>query len=199
MKMNQKIGVLLAAVTLVFTGLSTHRVQAADAKNPVILITTSMGKIKVELNMEKAPISTKNFLEYVKAKHYDGTVFHRVIPAFMIQGGGMTKDLSPKPGSKEPIKNEAGNGLTNDEGTIAMARTNVVDSATDQFFINVKDNAFLNHRDETDAGFGYAVFGKVLSGMDVVHKIEHVATSTQSGNENVPVKAVTIKTVRVSK
>jgi cyclophilin family peptidyl-prolyl cis-trans isomerase len=195
MKMNQKIAAFLATVTLM---LSAGQVRADDA-NPVVLITTSMGKIKVELNQAKAPISTKNFLEYVKAKHYDGTIFHRVIPAFMVQGGGMNKDLSPKGGTKDPIKNEAGNGLTNDEGTIAMARTNVVDSATDQFFINVKDNAFLNHKDETDQGFGYAVFGKVLSGMDVVHKIEKVATSTQSGNENVPVKAVTIKTIRVSK
>jgi cyclophilin family peptidyl-prolyl cis-trans isomerase len=199
MKLNQKVAAVLATITLILTGtLSANRVHADD-KNPVVLITTTMGKIKVELNQAKAPISTKNFLDYVKAKHYDGTIFHRVIPAFMIQGGGMTKDLSPKPGAKDPIKNEAGNGLTNDEGTIAMARTNVVDSATDQFFINVKDNAFLNHRDETDAGFGYAVFGKVLSGMDVVHKIEKVETSTQSGNENVPVKPVTIKTIRVSK
>jgi peptidyl-prolyl cis-trans isomerase A (cyclophilin A) len=209
MKMDQKVGAFLATVALILTGtLSANRVQADETKaspspspaaNPVVLITTSMGKIKVELDMANAPISSKNFLEYVQAKHYDGTIFHRVIPGFMIQGGGMTKDLSPKPGSNAPIKNEAGNGLPNNEGTIAMARTNVVDSATDQFFINVKDNGFLNHKDETD-GFGYAVFGKVLpGGMDVVHKIEHVATSTQSGNENVPVKPVMIKTIRLSK
>lgn len=178
--------------------LFTPATQAAE-KNPVVVIATSMGKIKVELDAQNAPISTKNFVEYVKAKHYDGTIFHRVIPAFMIQGGGMTKDLSPKPGAKDPIKNEAGNGLKNLEGTIAMARTNVVDSATDQFFINVKDNSFLDHRDDTDQGYGYAVFGKVLSGMDVVHKIEHVETSSQGGNENVPVKTVTIKTIRLAK
>jgi len=195
---------LSLVVSFAFGGFAPlQNVSAADssngAKNPVVVITTSMGKIKVELDATNAPISTKNFVEYVKAKHYDGTVFHRVIPSFMIQGGGMTKDLNPKPGSKDPIKNEAGNGLKNVEGTIAMARTSVVDSATDQFFINVKDNSFLDHRDDTDQGYGYAVFGKVLSGMDVVHKIEHVETSTQSGNENVPVKAVTIKSIRMGK
>jgi len=202
MLFHMKIKNLSIAVSLMISIVSAGFVQAADksdAKNPVVVITTSMGKIKVELDNTNAPISTKNFVEYVKAKHYDDTIFHRVIPSFMIQGGGMTKDLSPKPGSKDPIKNEAGNGLKNDEGTIAMARTGVVDSATDQFFINVKDNAFLNHRDDTDQGYGYAVFGKVLSGMDVVHKIEHVETSTQSGQENVPVKAVVIKSIRMSK
>ena len=172
--------------------------QAAGA-NPVVLITTSMGKIKVELDAKNAPISTANFVTYVKAKHYDGTIFHRVIPSFMIQGGGMKKDLSAQPGARDPIKNEAGNGLKNDEGTIAMARTNVVDSATDQFFINVKDNDFLNHRDDSAQGYGYAVFGKVLTGMDVVHKIEQVQTSTQNGNENVPVTPVVISSIRLSK
>jgi cyclophilin family peptidyl-prolyl cis-trans isomerase len=191
-------------VSFAFSGFAPlQNVSAADskndAKNPVVLITTSMGKIKVELDATNAPISTKNFVDYVKAKHYDGTVFHRVIPSFMIQGGGMKKDLSPQPGSKDPIKNEAGNGLKNLEGTIAMARTSVVDSGTDQFFINVKDNSFLDHRDDTDQGYGYAVFGKVLSGLDVVHKIEHVETNTQSGNENVPVKPVVIKSIRMAK
>jgi peptidyl-prolyl cis-trans isomerase A (cyclophilin A) len=202
MLFHMKIKNLSLALSLVISIVSMAPVHAADksdAKNPVVVITTSMGKIKVELDNTNAPISTKNFVEYVKAKHYDNTIFHRVIPSFMIQGGGMTKDLSPKPGSKDPIKNEAGNGLKNDEGTIAMARTGVVDSATDQFFINVKDNTFLNHRDDTDQGYGYAVFGKVLSGMDVVHKIEHVETATQSGQENVPVKAVVIKSIRMSK
>jgi cyclophilin family peptidyl-prolyl cis-trans isomerase len=197
-----KIKNLSIAVSLMISIVSTALVHAADksdTKNPVVVITTSMGKIKVELDNTNAPISTKNFVEYVKAKHYDNTIFHRVIPSFMIQGGGMTKDLSPKPGAKDPIKNEAGNGLKNVEGTLAMARTGVVDSATDQFFINVKDNAFLDHRDDTDQGYGYAVFGKVLSGMDVVHKIEHIETSSQGGNENVPVKAVVIKSVRMSK
>jgi peptidyl-prolyl cis-trans isomerase A (cyclophilin A) len=198
MLFHMKIKNLSLALSFMISIVSTGLVHAAD-KNPVVVINTSMGKIKVELDNTNAPISTKNFVEYVKAKHYDNTIFHRVIPSFMIQGGGMTKDLSPKPGAKDPIKNEAGNGLKNDEGTIAMARTGVVDSATDQFFINVKDNAFLNHRDDTDQGYGYAVFGKVLSGMDIVHKIEHVETSTQGGQENVPVKTVEIKSIRMSK
>jgi peptidyl-prolyl cis-trans isomerase A (cyclophilin A) len=198
MLFHMKIKNLSLALSFMISIVSTGLVHAAD-KNPVVVINTSMGKIKVELDNTNAPISTKNFVEYVKAKHYDNTIFHRVIPSFMIQGGGMTKDLSPKPGAKDPIKNEAGNGLKNDEGTIAMARTGVVDSATDQFFINVKDNAFLNHRDDTDQGYGYAVFGKVLSGMDIVHKIEHVETATQGGQENVPVKTVEIKSIRMSK
>jgi len=178
--------------------LLTASANAAPAtKNPVVLISTSKGDIKVELNAEKAPISTKNFLSYVKKKHYNDTIFHRVIPSFMIQGGGMTKNMKEKPTSA-PIKNEAGNGLKNLEGTIAMARTNVVDSATAQFFINVKDNAFLDHQDE-DQHFGYAVFGKVTSGMDVVHKIEHVLTQTVGQNENVPIEAVIIRSVKVVK
>jgi len=195
MKMIQLIPMFAMTVTLISGGANA---LAAD-KDPVVMINTSMGMIKVKLDSKNAPISTKNFVEYVKAKHYDGTVFHRVIPSFMIQGGGMLKDLSPKAGAREATKNEAGNGLKNEEGTIAMARTNVVDSATDQFFINVKDNGFLNHRDDSDMGYGYAVFGKVISGLDVVHKIEHVATTTQSGNENVPADAVEIKSITLAK
>jgi cyclophilin family peptidyl-prolyl cis-trans isomerase len=201
MKLNYKIALALSLstlATLVLSSVQSNQQAFAAGKKTVVLISTSMGDIKVELDGKKAPISTKNFLKYVKEKHYDKTIFHRVIPDFMIQGGGMTADLSPKPGAHEPIKNEAGNGLKNLEGTLAMARTGVVDSATDQFFINVKDNAFLDHRDDTDAGYGYAVFGKVLSGMDVVHKIEHTPTSTQSGNENVPVDPVEIKSIRLS-
>jgi cyclophilin family peptidyl-prolyl cis-trans isomerase len=170
----------------------------AEGKNPMVLISTSMGDIKVELNEEKAPVTVKNFLSYVNDKYYDGTIFHRVIPNFMIQGGGMDKDMNEK-SSKAPIKNEAGNGLKNDTGTIAMARTGVVDSATAQFFINVKDNNFLNHRDETPAGFGYTVFGKVVDGMDVVHKIEHVTTTTKGPHENVPTEPVIIKSITVVK
>ncbi|HXQ20892.1 MAG TPA: peptidylprolyl isomerase [Candidatus Acidoferrales bacterium] len=169
----------------------------AEGKNPMVLISTSMGDIKVELYEDKAPETVKNFLGYVSDKFYDGTIFHRVIPDFMIQGGGFDKDMRQKP-TKAPIKNEAGNGVKNDTGTIAMARTNVVDSATAQFFINVKDNGFLNHRDESQAGFGYAVFGKVVDGMDVVHKIEHAATTTKGMNQNVPVEAVVIKSITVA-
>ena len=170
---------------------------ASTSKAPIVVIKTSMGEIKLELAADKAPISVKNFLEYVEAKHYDGTIFHRVIPQFMIQGGGFTPDMQQKP-TKAPIKNEAGNGLKNTNGTIAMARTGVVDSATAQFFINVKDNAFLDHRDETPAGFGYAVFGKVVSGMDVVKKIETVPTSNKGSYENVPTTPVVIESIRLA-
>jgi peptidyl-prolyl cis-trans isomerase A (cyclophilin A) len=171
---------------------------------PVVLIATSQGDIKVELDAKKAPISVKNFLKYVEEKHYDGMVFHRVIRNFMIQGGGFDEKLHQKGATQPPIKNEAGNGLKNAAGTVAMARTNVVDSASDQFFINLKDNAFLDHRDDSPAGFGYAVFGKVVSGMDVVHKIESVQTGTKPSADgtmlsDVPVEAVVIKSVRVVK
>jgi peptidyl-prolyl cis-trans isomerase A (cyclophilin A) len=189
-----KISYLVLAITLVLTGTFHGTSAHAAGKNPTVVISTSMGDITVQLDAKHAPISTKNFLKYVKAKHYDGTIFHRVIPNFMIQGGGMTADMSPKGGTDAPIKNEAGNGLKNLDGTIAMARTGVVNSATDQFFINVKDNGFLDHRDETDSGFGYAVFGKVLSGMDVVHKIENGPTA----QGDVPVSTVTIKTIRLA-
>jgi cyclophilin family peptidyl-prolyl cis-trans isomerase len=171
---------------------------AAD-KPPIVVITTNMGKIEVELDPKAAPLSTENFLQYVKDKHYDGTVFHRVIKDFMIQGGGMTASLDPKGGDRPPIKNEAGNGLKNEKGTIAMARTSVVDSATDQFFINTKDNAFLDHRDDSPQGFGYAVFGHVIKGMDVVTKIEDSATDHKGPYENVPVKDVVIKSIRLLK
>ena len=170
----------------------------AEGKNPMVLISTSMGDVKVELDEAKAPITVKNFLGYVNDKFYDGTIFHRVIPSFMIQGGGFDKDMNQKT-AKAPIKNEAGNGLKNDTGTIAMARTNVVDSATAQFFINTKDNAFLNHRDESQQGFGYAVFGKVVEGMDVVRKIEAVSTGNKGGHQNVPLEAVVIKSITVVK
>lgn len=169
----------------------------AKSKNPVVTIDTSMGAIKVELDEQKAPITVKNFLTYVKEKHYDGTIFHRVIPAFMIQGGGMKADMSEKGGTHESIKNEADNGLQNKDGTLAMARTNDPNSATDQFFINVKDNGFLDYKGAENPG--YAVFGKVISGMDVVHKIEHVATTDKFPHQNVPVEAVTIKSIRVGK
>lgn len=196
----KKISVLTAVLALSFSISSTQTFaapKAAKEKNPVVTIVTSMGDIKVELDEAKAPVSTKNFLTYVKEKHYDGTIFHRVIPAFMIQGGGMKADMSEKGGTHAPIKNEASNGLKNKDGTIAMARTNDPNSATDQFFINVKDNSFLDYK--SDAEPGYAVFGKVVSGMDVVRKIEKVATTSHFPHENVPVEPVTIKTVKVSK
>jgi cyclophilin family peptidyl-prolyl cis-trans isomerase len=182
---------------VMLTGLATGMARA-EGKNPMVLISTSMGDIKVELDEQKAPVTVQNFLGYVNDKFYDGTVFHRVIPNFMIQGGGMDKDMKEK-ATKAPIKNEAGNGLKNSVGTIAMARTSVVDSATAQFFINVKDNTFLDHRDETPAGFGYAVFGKVVDGMDVVRKIEKVQTANKGMHQNVPVEPVVIKSITVIK
>jgi peptidyl-prolyl cis-trans isomerase B (cyclophilin B) len=163
-------------------------------KNPVVLMTTSMGNIRVELDAANAPITTKNFLGYVSEGHYDGLIFHRVIPGFMIQGGGMDAQMNEKKG-KAPIKNEAANGLKNKLGSIAMARTNVVDSATAQFFINVKDNDFLNHRSSSPAEFGYAVFGQVIDGMDVVHGIEKVTTGRKGYHDDVPVQAVVINSV----
>jgi cyclophilin family peptidyl-prolyl cis-trans isomerase len=168
---------------------------AAD-KNPVVTMETSMGTIKIELDSQKAPLTVANFLVYVNDKFYDGTIFHRVIPNFMIQGGGFDEGMQQKP-TKPPIKNEAGNGLENRRGTIAMARTGVVDSATAQFFINVKDNDFLNHRDDSPQGFGYAVFGKVVEGMDVVDKIKGVKTGSKGGHQDVPLEPVIIKSVRV--
>jgi peptidyl-prolyl cis-trans isomerase B (cyclophilin B) len=168
---------------------------AAEKGKPMVLLSTSMGDIKVELYPDKAAITVKNFLDYVNAGYYDGTIFHRVISNFVIQGGGLTADMQEKrEGQKPPIKNESDNGLKNDAGTIAMARTNVPDSATSQFFINVKDNEFLNGAKDKP---GYAVFGKVVAGMDVVKKIEQVKTTSKAGNQYVPVDPVTIKSAKV--
>jgi len=169
--------------------------SGAGEENPTILMETSLGNIKIELDQAKAPITVKNFLSYVDEKFYDGTIFHRVISNFMIQGGGFTPDMQQKR-VKAPIKNEAGNGLKNMTGTLAMARTNVVDSATAQFFINVVDNDFLDHQNTTSQGFGYAVFGKVIQGMDVVEKIKAVKTVSKMGFSDVPAEAVVIKSVK---
>lgn len=160
-------------------------------------IETSMGSITVELDDAKAPITVKNFLDYAASGHYDGTIFHRVIDGFMIQGGGFTKAMDQKP-TKDPIKNEAANGLTNKRGTIAMARTMVVDSATSQFFINLVDNDFLNFRAPTPQYYGYAVFGKVTDGMDVVDKIAKVKTGFAGPHQNVPEEPIVIKKVHVA-
>ncbi|HLT23242.1 MAG TPA: peptidylprolyl isomerase [Bacteriovoracaceae bacterium] len=164
--------------------------------NPVVVMDTNFGKIEVELDEKKAPVTVKNFLTYVDARFYDGTIFHRVIDNFMIQGGGFLSGMKEKPNKKSPIKNEANNGLKNDIGTIAMARTNAPHSATAQFFINVSDNEFLNHKSETDAGWGYAVFGKVTSGMHVVNRIKKVKTGNIAGHANVPMDEVVIKSIR---
>ena len=168
---------------------------AAAGKGPKVLIKTSMGDIVVQLNKEKAPITVKNFLRYAKEDHYKGTIFHRVIPNFMIQGGGWTPDFKKKP-THEPIKNEADNGLKNLRGTIAMARTRAVDSATAQFFINVKDNPALDYKGPNR--YGYAVFGKVVKGMDVVDKIRNVPTGPKGPfRKDAPQTDVLIKEVKV--
>ena len=161
----------------------------------MVLIKTTLGDITVKLATDKAPLTVANFLAYADAGHYDGTIFHRVIDGFMIQGGGFDKDMRQKP-TKAPIKNEAANGLPNKRGTLAMARTPVVDSATAQFFINVKDNAFLNFQAPTPQGFGYCVFGEVTAGMDVVDKIKAVRTGVKAGMTDVPLETVEILSVK---
>ena len=157
-----------------------------------VKLTTSMGPIVIQLDKEKAPLSAENFVKYVESGHYNGTIFHRVIDNFMIQGGGFAKDMSQKP-TQAPIKNESTNGLKNDNYTVAMARTGVRDSATSQFFINVKDNDFLNYSGETPQGFGYAVFGKVVEGKEVVDKMKKVPTGNAAGHQNVPTTAIVIE------
>ncbi len=183
------VGLAAAAALLTLTvGLACAQNKKG---NPVVVLETSKGIIEVELNEAKAPISSKNFLDYVDSHFFDGLIFHRVIDNFMIQGGGFTADMAQKSG-KPPIENEAGNGLTNDKYTLAMARTSVVNSATSQFFINTKDNAFLNHKDNTPQGFGYAVFGKVVKGQEVVDAIGKVKTGMKNGMNDVPTETVTI-------
>ena len=175
-------------------------VQAAEETtggNPVVLIETNLGAIKVELFSREAPLSVKNFLDYASRGFFAGTIFHRVIPNFMIQGGGYTADLKQKRGNA-PIRNEAHNGLKNLRGTIALARTGIVDSATSEFFINLVDNAHLDHRDTTMKGYGYAVFGKVSEGMDVVDRIAAVRTAVRNRMPNVPLQPVVIESVKVA-
>ena len=167
-----------------------------QSENPKVLMRTSHGDITIELDAGKAPISAENFLGYVRDGFYDGTIFHRVIENFMIQGGGFTPDMQQKT-SGAPIENEAGNGLQNERGTLAMARTQVVNSATAQFFINTVDNDFLNHRDTSPAGFGYAVFGRVVEGMDTVDAIRKVPTGNHGGHGDVPNETVTIEQATV--
>ena len=162
----------------------------------MVIIRTTFGDIKLELDAEKAPITVANFLEYARAGFYDGTIFHRVINNFMIQGGGFDTSMAQK-AVRKPIQNEADNGLKNDFGTIAMARTTDPHSATAQFFINVKDNDFLNHSGKNMQGWGYAVFGRMVDGEDVLEKIRNVKTASSRGHQDVPVDAVIIETVEV--
>ena len=177
---------------LFFSLLATLNIAPVHAKdNPVVLFETSAGNFEVTLNPDKAPVTVENFLTLVDQKHYNGTVFHRVIKNFMIQGGGLNLSMQ-KIGGVMPIQNEADNGLKNQKGTIAMARTGEPHSASDQFFINTKDNSMLDHTGKNMRGWGYAVFGKVTKGMDVVMKIEGTATSARGGRGDVPVKTIEI-------
>ena len=187
------IVILGALVALVTAGAGM-----AVAANPKIEMETSKGKMVIELFPDKAPETVKNFLNYVETKYYDGTIFHRVIPKFMIQGGGFTSDMKQK-SAGAPIKNEADNGLKNDRGTIAMARTGDPHSATAQFFINSVNNDFLNHKSKTQQGWGYVVFGKVISGMDVVDAISSVKTVTRGRYRDVPAETIEIISARVLK
>ena len=163
-----------------------------------VIIKTSLGDINLELNNEKAPVTVENFISIAESGYYQGTIFHRVINGFMIQGGGLTADMSNKSSGTSPIQNEANNGLSNDRGTIAMARTMDPHSATSQFFINHKDNGFLNHTGETSQGWGYAVFGVVTDGMDVVDQIAEVATGSSGAYQDVPQEVITIESVVIS-
>ncbi|HKX53971.1 MAG TPA: peptidylprolyl isomerase [Nitrosospira sp.] len=162
----------------------------------MIRLHTNYGDIMLELDREKAPITVQNFIDYVNSGHYDNTIFHRVIDGFMIQGGGFEPGMIQKK-TRAPITNEAGNGLKNDQYTIAMARTSDPHSATGQFFINVKDNDFLNYKSSTAQGYGYCVFGRVVEGMDVVDKIKKVKTGTLSGHQDVPVENVILEKAEV--
>ncbi len=191
--MSVRTFVLLSTCCLAMT---LHSPDAAAQENPVVIIETSLGTITAELDRAKAPLSVENFLQYVADGHYNSTIFHRVIKGFMIQGGGFTADMQQK-SVRDPIKNEATNGLRNAPGTLAMARTNSVDSATSQFFINTGNNSSLNNRNTTQDGYGYAVFGKVTDGMDVVDKIEGVATGTRGPFRDVPDTPVEILSITV--
>ena len=183
---------LLAFVLMTWS----YQAKAKALKNPEVIIATNMGDIKLKLNSEKAPTTVENFVKYINKKHYDGTTFHRVIKSFMIQGGGHLPDMSEK-STEAPIKNEAKNGLSNVRGTIAMARTNEVNSATAQFFINVVDNQRLDYSD--DEHYGYAVFGEVVEGMDVVDRIKESKVGSKGEYENVPLEPVMIHSIKLVK
>lgn len=185
---------LVLLLSLLLTGQAAP-LQPIDPSNPVIVLETSLGNIVIELRQDRSPVSVQNFLAYAKSGHYDGTIFHRVLKGFMVQGGGFTPDLESKP-TRPPIRNEAANGLRNMRGTVAMARSSAVRSATAEFFINVEDNSMLNHRGLTPDMYGYAVFGRVLEGMDVVDRIAAVAVRRVDGHEAVPVEPVVIRKVR---
>ena len=189
------LAVVLAAILslVLFSTIKGNKpMNTETASNPKVLLETTIGNITIELDAQNAPNTSANFLAYVDDGYFVDTTFHRVIPNFMIQGGGITADMQDKPSKHAPIQNEAANGLKNDRGTLAMARTGDPHSATSQFFINHNDNAFLNHTSESAQGWGYAVFGKVVDGMDIVDTIAKVATGNKGGHQDVPVETITI-------
>lgn len=192
------------ALIVGLVSIAIHCFSAEEEKksmatpNPTIIIHTNMGDIKAELFADKAPKTVKNFLDYANEGFYDHTIFHRVIDGFMIQGGGFTKDFQQKP-TKTAVQNEADNGLANMRGTLAMARTSDPNSATAQFFINTSDNPFLDFKSKTPSGYGYAVFGKVIEGMDVIDKIKKVKTGSRGPHENVPTETVEILEIKKAK
>ena len=183
--------IISIAALIIMVTTSSATASEKKKENPEITLETTKGKIVLQLDQEKAPNTVSNFLDYVKSGHYNGTVFHRVIKGFMIQGGGFTSDMQQKP-VKDPIQNEADNGLKNKRGTIAMARTPNPHSATAQFFINTVDNPFLDHKSKDMRGWGYAVFGKVIEGMEVVDAIASVKTGTKGIHQDVPIEPVVI-------
>ena len=205
MKNNNILKLTLSSFALAFI-LNSCSKKSDEVEVPIIkeismtqvTIKTSAGDIQLELNGEKAPITVKNFVDIANSGYFEGTIFHRVINGFMVQGGGLNADMSDKSSGTAPIQNEANNGLTNDRGTIEMARTMDPHSATSQFFINHKDNGFLNHTGENSQGWGYAVFGKVTEGLDVVDQIADVATGSSGGHQDVPLEVITIESVTVS-
>ena len=192
--------ILISAVVKVLLTADQDSKITENMENDMtqVTISTSMGDIQLELDGEKAPITVENFKTIVSSGYYEGTIFHRVISGFMVQGGGLTADMNNKSSGTSPIQNEANNGLSNDRGTIAMARTGEPHSATSQFFINHKDNEFLNHTGENPQGWGYAVFGKVTDGMDVVDQIADVATGNVGPYQDVPLEVITIESVTIS-
>jgi len=191
--MGQWFQRIVSAVTVL---LAAGGPAIADADRPRVRIDTSAGSILLELYPQRAPETVANFKDYVREGFYAGTIFHRVIPGFMIQGGGFTADMTPKE-TREPVTNEADTGLANERGTIAMARTSDPHSATSQFFVNLKDNDFLDHRDKTPRGWGYCAFGRVIEGMDVVDRIAQVETQRQGRHENVPVEPIVIESAQI--
>ena len=204
MNINKNPSLLTFASLLIFLVSCADKTDIKEVEKSMektmtqVTIKTSVGDIQLELNDEKAPITVENFKTIAQSGYYEGTIFHRVINGFMVQGGGLNADMSNKSSGTSPIQNEANNGLANDRGTIAMARTMDPHSATSQFFINHKDNGFLNHTGENSQGWGYAVFGVVTEGMDVVDQIAEVATGSSGGHQDVPEEAITIESVTIS-